>query len=341
MPRNNNLQDLLSGFFADRLTSKEKSDLYHYLIDDSYKEVILAWLQEEWINESRQTGSINSSEKMFEKIRMEIEGHSVASKPFIYWKIFLRYAAVILFAFGLSWILLKTLTKPANREIIAEISPQYNEIYVPYGSKTKVMLPDSSTVWLNSGARLQYPVNFNDNQRHVNLQGEGFFEITKDSRHPFVVYSGEMNITVLGTKFNVMANTDDRLIETTLVEGAVEIQWLIGETEKQSATSLKPGQKLILRKEKEQYEFQSIQESGLSIAWMEGKLVFDEERFGDAKIKLERWYGVTIEVRNPEISDYQITGTFEKQTVEQAMKALSMAISCKFTINEDHIIVSK
>jgi len=351
----NNLNDLLSGFFAGILTPKEKSDLYLYLIDDSYKELILDWLQEQWTNGRWQTGSEIPGDKMLEKIRMEIEDSAVSgqqpagrtidfnqkSKSLHNWKIFLRYAAVVLIAFGSSWMLLKTRTNPADREVVAETSLQYNEIVVPYGSKSKVILPDSSTVWLNAGARLKYPVNFNDNQRHVYLQGEGFFEVIKDSQHPFVVNSNGMNITVLGTKFNVMANADDQTIETTLVEGAIEIQWLKDEADRQTNASLKPGQKLTLRKENEQYEFQGIEETGLSIAWMENKLVFTKERFGDAKVKLERWYGITIDVKDMEILDYQITGTFENQTLEQAMQALSMAVSCKFKLDKNLVIVSK
>jgi ferric-dicitrate binding protein FerR (iron transport regulator) len=362
MAQENYMNGLLSGFYSVTLTSKEKSDLYHYLINDRYKDAIMSWLQEQWDNGLWQTGDEIPSEAMLEKIKMEIEEYSAindlhpegrkihfiqklkgfdSSKSINYGKIFLRYAAVILFTFGLSWIVLKTMTRYIDKDIMAETSLQYNEIYVPYGSKTKVILPDNSTVWLNSGARLRHPVNFNDNQRYVYLEGEGFFEIIKDSQHPFVVYSNGMNITVLGTKFNVLAYADDQLIETTLVEGAIEIQWLKDVADKQSNASLKPGQKLTLRKENEQYEFQDIQETGLSIAWMEDRLVFAKERFGDAKIKLERWYGVTVEVFNPEILDYQITGTFEKQTLEQAMAALSIALACQFKIDKNLVTVSK
>jgi len=358
MNSKNNVHELLSGFFAETLTSTQKSDLYHYLIDSCYKEVIFDWLQEQWANGLWQTGSEIPSDQMLEKIRMEIENHSIISSQqpaeqkisinreaksriLRVSRFFLRYAAILLVAFGLSWVIWKAITKPADRDIIAEKSLQYNEIVVPYGSKSKVILPDNSTVWLNAGAQLKYPVNFNDNQRHVYLVGEGFFEVVKDSRHPFIVQSKSMNITVLGTKFNVMAHADDPFIETTLVEGSVEIQWLQDESDKQSNASLKPGQKLTLRKENEQYILQDIQEAGFSIAWLENKLVFAKERFGDAKIKLERWYGVTIEINDREISDYQITGTFENQTLEQAMQALSMAVSCKFKIDKNMVIVSK
>ena len=354
MAQENNINDLLSGFLSGKLTSKEKSDLYHYMTNEGHSEEILAWLQAQWAEGLWQTGGEISSEAMLTRIKAEIENQSITGSQqqtgrkipinqkttikFI--RIFLRYAAVLLFVLGSSWAIWKVVKTPSDKDVVAEIALQYNEIAVPYGSKTKVILSDSSTVWLNAGARLKYPVVFNSNQRHVYLDGEGFFEVVANRQHPFVVHSDKLTVTVLGTKFNVMANSDDAVIETTLVEGAIEIWWLKNETDKQSNISLKPGQKLTLSKENEQYAFQNIQEAGFSIAWMENRLVFDKERFGDVKIKLERWYGIAIEVKNLEILDYLITGTFENQTLEQAMEALSIAISCTYTIDNNKMIVS-
>ena len=349
------VNDWLSGFISGTLNSQEKSDLYDYLTDDSHKEEILAWLQLHWEKGSWQTGDEIPGEVMFDKIRAEIEKHATFNRQqpvrkiinlkkasrSKYTSIFLRYAAVLLIIFGLSWWTLKMITKPVEVDRIADISLKYNEIVVPYGSKTKVILPDSSTVWLNAGAQLKYPVVFNENQRQVYLNGEGFFEVTANSQQPFFVYSNGMSIKVTGTKFNVMANTDDFFVETTLLEGAIEIVWSKNKTDTQSNISLKPGQKLTLRKENEQYKFENIQETGLSVDWMENRLVFEKERFGDVTIKLERWYGVAFNIKDREILDYRITGTFEKQTLEQAMEALSMAITCNYQIEKDTVIVSK
>ena len=390
------ISDLLSGFFSGTLTPEEKGDLYHYVIDDSHKNEIMAWLQEQWNHPLWQIDGEMSSEALFAKIRTEIEKQATVSahqsqgrkihisqKPFARnnqpaarrqslskienqkSKTFLRYAAVFMVAFGLSWAVQKT-TISQTIAAVAETSPQYNEIWVPFGSKTKVILPDSSTVWLNAGTRLKYPAHFDGSTRHVFLQGEGFFDVTEDSQHPFVVNSNGLNIKVLGTKFNLKANADDNFIETTLVEGVIEILGLKEDINSQNNLMLQPGQILTLRKENERYEVQSIQEVGLSIpeemnkpvkiksanlqekadvekatAWTENRLVFVKERFGDVKTKLERWYGVTIEIKDPEISDYRITGTFENQTVEQVMNALSIVDSWTFEINKNHVVVSK
>ena len=353
MAQKNDINDLLSGFFSGTLTPEEKSDLYQTMINEGHKEEILAWLQAQWTEGIWQTGGEISGEAMLARIKTDIENHampgslppagrktSINPKTTIrFTSIFLRYAAVLLAVLGLSWAVWKMATTP-DKDVVAKIATQYNEIDVPYGSRSKVILPDSSIVWLNAGARLKYPVVFNDNQRHVYLEGEGFFDVITNRQHPFIVFCDGLSVTVHGTKFNVMAHADDVLIETTLVEGSIEVQWSKNEIDKESNLSLKPGQKLTLRKEHEQYAFQNVQEVGSSIAWMENKLVFEKERFGDIKIKIERWYGVAIEVKNPKILDYLITGTFEKQTLEQAMDALSIAVSCTYTIDKNKVIVS-
>ena len=388
MLQENHITGLLSGFLSGTLTPKEKSDLYHYIMDDAHKDEMMLWLQEQWMKETQQSADI-SSDAIFAKIKAEIENYPMISgqqhaertihihqkSSTIHQKSsienqklrrFLRYAAIFVIAFGLSWaIQKKTADAPDMGIVVAGTSSQYNEILVPYGSKAKVRLPDSSTVWLNAGARLKYPAQFDGNLREVFLQGEGFFDVTKDSQHPFIVNSNGMIIKVLGTKFNLMAYADDQIIETTLVEGSIEILGL-KDTDRKSNVVLEPGQKLTLRKENDQYEVHNIQEAGLSIpekdttlvkiksadllekanveiatAWTENKLVFVKERFGDIKTKIERWYGVTIEVKDPEILDYRFTGTFEKQTFEQAMNALSKAASCKFRIDKNKVIVSK
>ncbi len=376
MPQKDHITGLLSKFLSGSLTPKEKSDLYHYMMDDGHKDEIVAWLQQQWNQAPQQDGEL-PGEAMFAKIKERIETEQsapLAGKkiPLRQSKIvnqkskmLLRSAAVFVIAFGLSWAVQKMMTGTVDIPVIAGTSSQFIETLVPYGSKTKVILPDSSTVWLNAGARLKYPTNFDGDSREVFLQGEGFFDITKDSQHPFVVNSNGMNIKVLGTKFNLMANADDNIIETTLVEGAIEILGL-KDADKQANMVLKPSQKLTLQKVNDQYKVQSIQEAGLSMpeeavtpvkiksanllekanvelatAWTENKLVFDKERFGDIKTKIERWYGVTIEVKAPEILDYRFTGTFEKQTFEQAMNALSKAASCKFKIDKNQVVVSK
>jgi ferric-dicitrate binding protein FerR (iron transport regulator) len=163
-----------------------------------------------------------------------------------------------------------------------------------------------------------------------------------------------------------MANSDDDFIEATLLEGAIEILDLKNENSQKNNLVLEPGQKLTLYIDKEGSNIQTINTDGMlipekgnaiarikntnltdsfnleqSTAWTNNKLVFTRERFKDVKTKLERWYGVNIEVKNEEILNYHFTGTFENETFEQAMSALSAAAGCSFKTNKNQVIVSK
>ena len=378
MQSNNRIANLLSKFLSDSLSPEEESDLYQYVMDDRFKDEILSWIHQQW-NRELQLQRDLSDEAMLAIIKEKIEteqsripsGQKAAIIPkaeakYLKLRKVFRYAALFLIAFGLSWTIQKMALNSDGHVTDQKTVAQYIEVLVPYGSKTKVLLPDSSSVWLNAGARLKYPKDFDDDTRELFLQGEGFFDVIKDSQRPFIVHSNGVNIKVLGTKFNLMANADDNFIETTLVEGALEILELKGEDRKNNMV-LKPGQKLTLYKESNQYSVNNIQDTTalflpeettepvkiknanllenanieLVTAWTENKLVFAKEPFSDVKIKLERWYGVTIEVNDPEIYDYHFTGAFKKQTFEQAMFALSQAASCKFVVDKNRVIVSK
>jgi len=368
MSKMNQLSSLLTGFYSGRLSTREKSELYQLIMNENHQEEIMHWLQEEWNKEPHQTHNERVDEAMLAKIKsLNIPSQSRRSRKFsnnMYIHI-LSYAAIFLVAFVLSWMLQKKMTVPDEIVYVEEAPQQYNEIVVPYGSKSKVTLSDNSIVWLNAGARFRYPEHFNSNQREVFLQGEAFFDVHPDSRHPFIVNGNGINIKVHGTKFNLMVNADDDVIETTLVEGLIEIVGL-KVADRQDNMMMKPGQKLTLQKVNDRYQIHKTLEAGLLIpeeatvpakiksanllkkanvematAWTENKLVFFRERFDDVKIKLERWYGVRIEVIDPDILDYRFTGTFEKQTFEQAMHAFGNAASCTFKIDKNQVTVSK
>ena len=369
MQQKRNITDLLSRFLSGTITPRENGELHRYLIDDNHKDEVIDWLQEQWISESLPVDEA-PGEPLFTKIMAEIQKNhhtykAVAGKR--RWMMIFRYAAIFIFAFGLSWVVQMYVSHEKSE--MAEGEFLYTEILVPYGSKNLVVLPDSTKVLLNAGARLKYPVSYDGKTREVFLQGEGFFDVTEDKEHPFIVKTNGLDIKVHGTKFNLMANADDNIIEAMLVEGAIEILGVKdAKSEGNANLMMTPGQKLTLQKEKDSYSVLDKEEettltipkemvepvkiknavlseksdaAELSTAWTENRMVFVKERFEIVKTRLERWYGVDIEVRNPEILDYRFTGTFDKETFEQAMSALSKAAHCDFKIDKTHVIVTK
>jgi len=273
---------------------------------------------------------------------------------------FLKYAAVFFIAAFLSCLAYYMTSKGKKKEIAN------HEITVPYGSKIKIILADSSVVWLNSGSKLIYPNHFAETSREVFLEGEAFFDIRKIHHKPFYVNTHDINIKVLGTRFNVKAYPEENMIETMLIAGHIQIE----ENEKpgkkseklylesqQKAIYLKESQRLLIEK-KESLKIQpleskketsilntkdlnKIQDVDIETAWKDNKLIFRDEQFASLAKKLERWYGVEIEIKDDEIGHYRFTGSLENETIEQAMNAFAIASPIEYKINKNKIEVTK
>lgn len=234
-----------------------------------------------------------------------------------------------------------------------------NEVVAKNGSKTRTLLPDGSTVWLNAGSSITYDPAFAGNVREVTLQGEGFFDIVKQAGKPFIVHAGDINIRVLGTAFNVKSYAEEPTIETTLIHGLIQIT----RTADTAATPilLHPNQKIILAKMAplltESVAKPAVQHpvtippaivhldsslkenERLETAWLYNRLEFRGDRFEELAKKLERWYNVTIHFQDEAVRALVFNGSLENETVEQAFQALTLAASFRFDIKGNDVYI--
>ena len=178
----------------------------------------------------------------------------------------------------------------------------YNELMVPVGGESFVMLEDSSRVWLNADSRLRYPSRFEGEERRVELEGEAYFEVRRGER-PFVVETSRGDVRVLGTSFDVRAYGDEAMT-ATLVTGRVRYE---GEGEK---VTLAPGEQVRVsdggKVEKRQVDVEEY------VGWREGVYVFDKRPLADIMRDLERWYGVDIVFMTEELKGLPFTGYVER-----------------------------
>jgi transmembrane sensor len=268
----------------------------------------------------------------------------------------LRYAAIfiIIFSVGIiSYFLGHNISPGAERG--------FCELNVPYGSRSMVILPDSSKIWLNAGSKIKYSRNFDLSCRAVFLEGEAYFEIKK-SRHSFVVYTSHLDIRVMGTAFNVKSYPDEDNIETTLVEGNI----LIESKKSAKPVYLKPREKLTYHKpdartkvtylKKENEEELSVHsdpaETPLALtprreihikknvnteeytSWKDGTLIFNKEPLESLARKLERKYDITFSFEDEKLKSYSYSGTLRDFPLEQVLKALELTSPVKYSINE-------
>lgn len=244
-----------------------------------------------------------------------------------------------------------------------QISPEaagivHTDLQTAPAEKKVVWLPDSTKVILNSKSQIIVANDFGQHDRVVTLSGEAFFEVTHNKEKPFIVKMPAYEVRVLGTTFNVKAYPEDALSETSLVNGSIEI---VLNNDEGRRFLLKPNEKAILSNNKETInlpeENSSIVDNPtkLSIknvtiapgkkeivetAWTNNRLEIIDETFDQIKPILERWYGVTIHFTDESVKSFQYTATFEDESIEQVLVALSLSLKFQYSINNKDIYIS-
>lgn len=213
----------------------------------------------------------------------------------------------------------------------------YNTLKIPYGKKFEVQLSDGTIVYLNAGTSLRYPVQFVKNQsRQVYLTGEAFFEVAKDKVHPFTVNAQEVNVEVLGTKFNVNSYREDASTDVVLVEGKVSLYKDKKTTENQ--VYLTPGLKGSNVKGQQKITTETVN-TDYYTAWIKGSLVFKNASFNDIIKKLERHYNVTFINKNKMLGKEIFNARFDNEPIEVVLKYFSDSYAIDYKINEDQITI--
>ena len=237
-------------------------------------------------------------------------------------------------------------------------STSIKEVLARPASKTKLILPDGTTVWLNSGSKLTYDTWKGKSSREVYLIGEAFFDVTKNASKPFIIHTKHLDVKVLGTSFNVKAYPEDKVTETSLIHGSVEV-YLIRQPEK--IFRLIPNQKLVVQNAivdvpvkkdvsidlKQAVAILPLKPIVLSnsdaqlveTGWLNNLLLFEDESFGEIAKKMERWYDVEIQFSNKALEEIRMTGSFEKETLIQAIEALRFISNFNYKVENDLITI--
>jgi ferric-dicitrate binding protein FerR (iron transport regulator) len=209
-------------------------------------------------------------------------------------------------------------------------APMFNTISTPKGGQYQVILPDGSTLWLNAASTIRFPAVFNGSERNVELQGEGYFEVKKNSSMPFVVKTKAMSVQVLGTDFNVMAYDDEKNSRTTLVTGSVKV---IRDDEK---NILKPGQQAnVSGGSTEIINNANIEEA---LAWKNGKFYFEGADIKSIMRQIARWYDVEVEFEG-NVTKEKFEGEISRNSpLSEVLKILELT-SVHFRMENKKLIV--
>lgn len=370
-------EDLICGYLKNELTEDETSRLISWLEQDKKNKRLFDEMSDLWVT-ARATSpdpGFDAREgflRFREKIKSTNNLKESKTKTFRL-RTLLRYAAIFIIAFSAGGSLFFFV----GRNSIEPALQSVNKIVVPLGSKAWFSLSDGTFVTLNAGSTLNVSNGYGINNRIVRLDGEGYFNIAKDTNNPFVVQTPFLNVRALGTEFNVKAYSVDKTIETTLVSGSLQIE-PVKEVNQGRITVLKPNQKVTFFKE----DFVFTDEQGdkeneipartVSVkkirtvaparlikedidvnpvtSWKENRWIFEEQSLAQIAVDLERKFDVRIIFESEKLKSYRFTGTILAEPIEQVLIALSMTAPINYNVrgrvvtlseNKDFIEINK
>ncbi|WP_114779187.1 FecR domain-containing protein [Botryobacter ruber] len=212
----------------------------------------------------------------------------------------------------------------------------YNTISTPRGGQYQVVLPDGSKVWLNAASSLRFPTAFSGAERRVALTGEAYFEVVKDTKQ-FIVDAGEVDVTVLGTSFNVSSYDEDNTIATTLVTGHVQLSG----DQLNGITNLTPGRQAVFTKAGNTMEVNKVDTEFFTV-WKEGKLYFEKEELESIIKKLNRWYAVDVAFADQASKKKTFTGVaFKNRPIDHLLSMISQTTDVTFEKKGGKIYIKK
>jgi len=235
-------------------------------------------------------------------------------------KTLLKYAAIFILTVGISLICFYQ----QNDGFVAKTSKSFNtSVVAENGQQSKVVLPDSSVVLLNSGTQLTYNSNFGYTNRDIILTGQAFFHVTKNKILPFVVSCNEIKIKVFGTRFDVNAYPSNKNIKVSLQSGSVE---LLNSKKNSFHYNLVPGEMAQFDKHTEKIVINKVN-IGRVIAWTDGIIYFNNSPMREVLIHLERKYNIEIKVNNHKIFQSVFTAKIKNQNIEEIFKSIDYSCS--------------
>jgi ferric-dicitrate binding protein FerR (iron transport regulator) len=249
----------------------------------------------------------------------------IRSNQLVIWR-FATVAAMLIAALFIGLFFQKDIKLPPASQVVTVLSPR--------GQKSKVILADSTVVWLNSDSKLTYSNDFDGKIRLVSLSGEGYFEVNKDKLRPFIVRTTNADIKVFGTRFNVYSYPDEQVTEATLEEGKIAVS-IKG---KAKSVTVNPGQRMVFDKQSGEISLKNV-DTNLYTSWKDNKLRFDDAIFGDVVKKLERWYDIKIILDKDLKYSERYTMCIKTESLREVLKRLKITTPMCYKIEEENVYI--
>jgi transmembrane sensor len=252
--------------------------------------------------------------------RMERQWIDVPATKVLNVRLMLRIAAVVVAGLGLGWYFLSR-----------ENASMMHTVSTKTGEQTRIVLPDSTVVWLNEMTTLQYDPHFQQRQRNVWLHGEAYFEVHRDTLNPFIVHTREVSTTVVGTAFNVRAYETEQTIALDVAHGRVQFG-----IHKKVDVSQGQGARFDLKYNR----IETMPSNPNASAWKTRQLVFDDVALRDVLRDLEHYFQVSFEAEDPALLRCHFKATFQNATLEEVLGVIGYSLHVHSTFQDGKYILS-
>ena len=361
---------LFSKYLDNKCTPREKHQLYELLVssdnEKSFKEVLFSHLAEFQTDQDERyyvdfnriyneiLAEISFSEtKVSERQHLQKRNNT---RKLVIEIISIAAVSCIAFFIGSIFSHRNNVSSPVSSQTIS-----YNEITAPLGAKSEIKLNDGTEVMLNAGSTIKFSTDYNFLNRDLALEGEAYFKVAKNTGLPLVVNAGNIKIKATGTEFNVKAYSDEGIIETTLVNGTVEISQN-GNNDRDGTFILKPNQKAIYASETDKLTLEKIKEIEpaavrparlrsdkllvaaktdveQATAWTKNKLIIRSENLESLCTKLQRKYNVTFIFADEEIKKNRFSGVLLDETFQQVMDVIKLTAPVNYLLSGKTVLL--
>lgn len=330
----NHIDKILTKWLTDTASPEELQILKDWVSQDEANLEVLETLEAVWKEKTAEPILVNVEDKINEVWQRGIQKKQTRNPGLNSW---IKYAAVFFLlvssSFGIFFFLQEEKT---TLEDTPALAPSYVLNENKAGQKTKIFLPDGTIAYLNSSSRIKYLSGFFGSERRVILEGEAFFEVAKDKAKPFIVESRTVETVALGTAFNVNAFDDSKVIRVSLVEGEVKVNQMGNKGE---TVILNPGRELVVVPETRSFLEMPFNLEEV-IGWKEGKLVFNHASLPEVSRRLERWYGVQIQIKGNVPENWEVTTVYDNQTLKDVLTDLQYSKKFAYEIDESEVAIT-
>ena len=335
-----NLKDLLAKMLSGEITEDEKHHLRSHIHTTYKNRELQHFMSQHW--EKLEPAQGETDDDYFKKLKQKVWQNISSNHPLktadlkrpMSWKsLVVRIAAVLFVPLLISSVYL---FYKLHQQSGFENETAMQQVFATPGSRVQFMLPDQSKVWLNSGSSLEYPVNLShQGERRVRLTGQGYFEVTPNKQRPFVVETGELDIRVLGTSFDVSNYLNDERMTATLEHGSV----VLFDSRGAEVVRLVPGQQAVMEKGSKELLLKEV-DTQLVTSWKDGRLVFKNTPLREVTKQLERWFNCSIDVA-PGLfgSDILYTATIQDETLAEVLKMIEISTHVKTNIENRKVTI--